>query len=216
MIRRFSWVFVVGFMAFPAQLPASDFFPGVTISSNLASYSFPKGVEVPGDVIMTARWQDRLGANLLVLSQKEVPPPMEEDGELTFRLFADHWVQAASTAHFRPLWKMRDGVEGCQFDSDIRFLGLPRISELNGNGVAESTLLYLLTCRSDVSGAPAKLIMHEGKTKYAIRGASAYPESADKQVEGTMDIDPSFNKAPKTLRDFAIKTWRAEIMTQQL
>jgi hypothetical protein len=100
-------------------------------------------------------------------------------------------------------------------DQDVNFIGRPRVEDLDQDGEAETTVIYTLTCRGDVSPAPAKLIMHEGKTKYAIRGESAYATPPGEPGEGTMAIDPAFDKVPK-LRDFAVKLWRDEVMTQKL
>ena len=70
-------------------------------------------------------------------------------------------------------WTLTDFERDCRFDLYAGFLpdGLT-ITDLDGDGLAESTLLYTLSCRSDVSPARLKLILHEGKAKYAIRGTT--------------------------------------------
>ena len=46
----------------------------------------------------------------------------------------------------------------------------PLISDVDSNGIAETALFYALNDRCDASTFPAKLIVHEGADKFAIRG----------------------------------------------
>jgi len=45
-----------------------------------------------------------------------------------------------------------------------------QITDLDNDGITETTIAYKLTCRSDVSPSNMKLIMHENDTKMALRG----------------------------------------------
>ena len=47
------------------------------------------------------------------------------------------------------------------------------VTDLDQDGIAETTVQYKLACRSDVSPALMKLVMHEGETKYAHRKIKA-------------------------------------------
>jgi len=81
---------------------------------------------------------------------------------------------------------------------------------LDGNGIAESTFLYKLGCRSDVSPNRLKLIMHEGKAKYALRGETMVPTTdPEKKLGGQKAIDPAFRRAPKAFLDHALQQWNA-------
>jgi hypothetical protein len=84
------------------------------------------------------------------------------------------------------------------------------ITDLDGNGIAESTFLYKLGCRSDVSPDRLKLIMHEGKAKYALRGETLIPTGdPNKKLGGQKAIDPAFRRAPKVFLDHALLQWDA-------
>jgi hypothetical protein len=52
-----------------------------------------------------------------------------------------------------------------------------------------------------------KLIMHEGEIKFAIRGIMKLIVNGETYEKGTMNIDPSFDKAPKEFLDYAKSRW---------
>ncbi len=86
----------------------------------------------------------------------------------------------------------------------------PTITDLDDNGIAESTFLYKLRCRSDVSPVQLKLIMHQGKEKYALRGETLVPTAdPDKKPGGQKIIAPAFGLAPKVFLDHALHQWNA-------
>jgi len=70
------------------------------------------------------------------------------------------------------------------------------------------TVLYKHACRGDVSPAGMKLIMREGAKKYAIRGIMRISPEIDPSGRGEMNLDPTFAKAPRSFRDFAIQHWK--------
>ncbi|GAA4378348.1 M949_RS01915 family surface polysaccharide biosynthesis protein [Hymenobacter koreensis] len=132
----------------------------------------PAGIAVKGKLLEARRWTDEAGENALVVYRTgpaaEKRPEME--GEQFVELFARQYVRPPGGA-WRELWRLQDAVRKCPFDM---WLGtLPRstrITDLDADGTTETTLVYKLTCRSDVSPSNLKLVMHEGPTKYALRG----------------------------------------------
>ena len=78
------------------------------------------------------------------------------------------------------------------------------ITDLDSDGIAESTFLYKLSCRSDISPARLKLIMHKGAAKYAMRGTTKLPSGYG---GGEIAVDPAFDKASTNLRTFCINKW---------
>lgn len=109
------------------------------------------------------------------------------------------------------LWKLYDLVEICPYDLDATFLpNSLTITDLDDNGIAESTFLYKLGCGSDVSPVQLKLIMHEGKAKYALRWETRVRIGGpDEKVGGQKTIDPAFRQAPKVFLDYALQQWNA-------
>ena len=120
-----------------------------------------------------------------------------------------HYVKVKG--QYRLLWRLHDLVDICQYDLDATFLpNSLTITDLDNNGIAESTFLYKLGCRSDVSPVQLKLIMHEGKAKYALRGETMVPTTdPEKKLGGQKAIDPGFHRAPKAFLDYALQQWNA-------
>ena len=106
------------------------------------------------------------------------------------------------------LWRTFDSVREC--GEDVVLTHSPRtlaITDLDRDGVAETTFVYLLACRGGLDPADMKLIMHEGATKYAIRGNTDLRDSGFEYPAPRMALDPAFSRAPRSFRDFAVAHW---------
>jgi hypothetical protein len=107
------------------------------------------------------------------------------------------------------LWKTNDFVKECPVDVTLEYM--PKsisITDLNKNGIAESIFIYRMSCKGDVSADDMKLLMHEGDTKYAIRGTMNLFINGEESEKGSMTVDASFDKAPKEFLEFAKAEWK--------
>jgi hypothetical protein len=162
--------------------------------------------QLRGEIVGGARWLDLQGENVLVLTQTGSLPShgryvMEDSADA--ELYAYHYIIRGNDAKL--LWTLKDFQRDCPFDLYAGFiLKSLSVTDLDSDGVAESTFLYKLSCRSDVSPAGLKLIMHEGKDKYAIRGSTKLPEGYG---GGDMKLDAAFKSAGKPFKRFAIELW---------
>jgi hypothetical protein len=182
-----------------------------------APKALPQEIRYQGEVVAGARWLDKNGENLLLLcetgpvkspvSPKSRENPYDEAG-MTAGLHAYHYVKVKE--QYALLWKLYDSVKICPFDLEAAFLpNSLTITDLDDNGIAESTFLYKLGCRSDVSPVRLKLIMHEGREKYAIRGRTVVPTTVpEKKLGGEKSINPAFRRAPKVFLDHALRQWQ--------
>ncbi|UYZ61901.1 hypothetical protein OIS53_12920 [Hymenobacter weizhouensis] len=149
-------------------------------------------------------------------------------------LFARQYVRRAG--RWQELWRLQDAVHNCPFDMWLGPLpGATSVTDLDHDGQTETTLVYKLTCRSDVSPSQLKLIMREGPAKYALRGytvvqvdsvpisqrAPANPCCLDtlgkRQLEapegylltaGRYETEKEFRAAPPAFLRFARQQWR--------
>ena len=181
--------------------------------------ALPQEIRYKGEIVAGARWLDKEGENLLLLCEtgafnSPVPPnskenPYKEWGQ-SAEIHGYHYSKAKEEK-WRLLWKLNDSVKICPADVAAAFLpNSLTITDLDGNGIAESTFLYKLGCRSDVSPDQLKLIMHEGKAKYALRGETMVPTTdPEKKLGGQKAIDPAFHRAPKAFLDHALQQWNA-------
>lgn len=137
----------------------------------------PSTIKLKGRVTEVWKWKDTQGENLLVLTTVEPydDPQKNQYGEegQTAELHAFHY--AGTGGNLEQLWVMSDAEKACAFDITCRFIkDAVTITDLDADGLAETKLQYRISCRSDVSPATTKLIMYEGKQKFALRGLSWY------------------------------------------
>jgi hypothetical protein len=196
--------FILGFTSH-ASAAVTD----IKVVPSPALVDIPPGISVKGHPKELVRWKDRLGDNVLILSETGAVKKKGTD-ERDASLYAVHSVRTPTGQTFQMLWTMNDGVEECSYDLDVSFLGKTLVTDLDQDGTAETTMTYVLICRSDASPAPAKLILHEGKTKYAMQGTGGLPGSKE-PAGGTMELDSSFSQAPESIRQFAINIWKSRI-----
>lgn len=170
----------------------------------------PSDVKYQGSIVTGKRWTDKNGENILILTitkEHNTKKTSYSDEYMRSKEFygyqyvkkSDSWTQ---------LWKVNDFVNDCEFDITLDFIGGSlTVTDLNKNGIGESTFLYKLTCRSDVSPSDMKLIMHEGESKYAIRGTMKIFEG-NRWYGGEYKVDKSFNDAPSGFLEYAKEQWK--------
>ncbi len=179
------------------------------VVKDLAASDIPKGANYRGKLIRAISWDDANGTNYLLLTLVDIYPVDGRKGKMcddigycfTSELFGYHFVRNKS--RLKQLWRIYDLVKECSYDITLQFLPESlEVTDLDRNGVAETAFIYRLACRSDVSGAAMKLMMHEGKKKLAIRGSTMTPIES-----GVMNIDPAFNSTPVIFRTHAVQRW---------
>jgi hypothetical protein len=143
---------------------------------NFLSYDFVDSIQVLAEVNREAlpfngrffwsiSWNDKLGGNIFIISEKG----KYDEGNGRKEIFAYHYVKRDSL--YGLLWQMNDFVDGWGCDLDIQLINFfPLISDIDSNGIAETAIFYSLNNRCDAGSLPAKLIVHEGEDKFAIRG----------------------------------------------
>jgi hypothetical protein len=155
----------------------------------------PSGLKFRGKLQEAWKWKDSLGDNVLILSATDIYWNSGEDAS-SIQLFAYHYCK--KDTGYRVLWRLNDMIENCPVDIKAAFLkGSTSITDLDKDGVAETTVQYRLVCRGDVSPADMKLIMHEDTVKYALRGMMWTPLAT---------ADPSNKKLPITEKDVNLET----------
>jgi hypothetical protein len=170
----------------------------------------PSEIKYSGNIVTGKRWTDKNGENILILTKtkikdKKAKQPDFDEYLRECELFGYHYVSTGGS--FSLLWKINDLVKDCPFDLTLDFIpGSLSITDLNDNGIAESTFLYKMACRGDVSPSELKLMMHENDNKYALRGNMLI------KIEGTQGgnykVDKSFETAPEGFLDYAKTQWK--------
>lgn len=202
------------------------------IPVSITQIDIPSYISFKGNFYSGYKWVDKTGQNLLVLSTNSLTADNKEIGEQenTIELFARLFNLSGPKPAL--VWDMYDAEKKCIFDITCEFID-HNVTDLDNDSIKEVLVMYKLCCRSDVSPATMKLIMHEGKTKYALRGKMVFiiPDIPDTLFADTREIDLSkiskeefektmfrdwgcyenakdFKNAPPAFLDYAKQFWR--------
>jgi hypothetical protein len=163
----------------------------------------PDDIKYSGSVVAMTKWDDKLGSNILFIT--ETSENSNEDTR-SKELFGYHYI--SDNSGNVQLWKINDFVKDCPVDLTLEYIDRSLvITDLDENGIGESSFLYKMSCKGDVSSDDMKLIMHEDKNKYAIRGSMDLKMNGQELEKGSMKADPSFDKAPPEFLEYARKQW---------
>jgi hypothetical protein len=165
----------------------------------IAVTDLPNDLKFKGKVQEAWQWKDKLGDNILIASyiapyDDKQKNEYGEEGQ-TAELHTFHYLRKDSG--YKILWKISDTEKACPFDITCGFIdGSMTVTDLNNNGIAETKVQYAIACRSDVSPAYMKLIMHEDTVKYSLRGNRWLKYSPEFKFEIT-ENDANLEKLPK-------------------
>ncbi len=105
-------------------------------------------------------------------------------------------------------WQIKDWVNCEGLDLEARFLrDLFTFTDLDSNGIIETTVAYYLICTGGVAAKPTKVIMRQGDTKYAVRGESFVYIDDTYQLGGTFKADECLNAKP-VIKEHLIEIWK--------
>lgn len=167
--------------------------------TDLTKNEIPDSIEINGDLLIAKKWIDKSGENILVVSRKgpieETEYEVEFSGDERYaELFGAQYVKQGN--NYKLLWDIYDFERHCPFDLWIGLLpNSTRITDLDNDNITETTLIYKMTCRSDVSPSEMKLIMHENDTKMGLRGLMILEMDKDRMGE---DFEPNLSKIDTT------------------
>lgn len=225
------------FLLIPLLLSVGRPQPPVSKPIRLTVSQVPKDLKLPGKLLEAWRWQDSNGENILLISRTPVRPevkPKALDEEWYTELYARQFIHR--NGRYQELWRLYDANRYCYGDIELGPLAkATTITDLDGNGLSETTLVYKISCRTDVSPAQMKLVMHEGAKKYALRGSMIqllnYPTVAEKERqrnkplccttkapamtpnqyypgEGLYETEQEFATAPAVFLSYARQQWK--------
>ena len=165
-------------------------------------------VETSGKVVSGKKVSDSLGEHILLLAEKPVASP---NGRIErIELVATYYDQAGGK--WAPSWTIKDGVDCPGLDSAASFFaGATTVTDLDKDGKAEVTVAYKTFCGGGVDPSTVKVILRQGKQKFAIRGESLIKFKGQEPMGGT-------NKADKALleRDNAVFKRHMDKVWQQV
>ena len=158
-------------------------------------------------------WTDGNGNNVFVVTYADQENPSEDEGEApstrSRSMLITHDVVGAGGKAVRKR-TVKDFVNGCPFDVHLHLEDDSlQTTDLDGDGFAEITFAYQLTCTSDMSPRTRKLLLLEDGEKYILRGHTGLGGgwSPEGDVPSEYKVDPSVANGPKVFREHLIAAW---------
>jgi len=183
------------------------------VSQTIQIKKLPNELKYQGIPVKAIQYTDSLGKNLVLITEtglfQNKKNKSEMDG-MDAELFAYHYTEKENK--WVQNWKVLDYIRDCPLDIRADFLSTSlTITDEDKNGIAEVWLVYVITCRGDVSPLTMKIIMYQNSQKYAIRGNSKINMPIDDGTYviegGDYKTDPAFKNADESLLKFAKKLW---------
>lgn len=154
-------------------------------AEKLSAEEIPSSVQYKGNFFEGKKWTDANGENILVISKTQPDERNSADDysdERSSELFAFQYI--LKDGLYALLWQMREFIGGCPVEITLSpFKNSTSITDLDSNGITETTLVYEMVCKADVSSNEMKVLMHENNKKYMLWGLMVDPWAKDKEIQ---------------------------------
>lgn len=178
---------------------------------NLNLNEIPTEIKYNGKIKNAISWNDKMGKNIVLTCETgEYENKNSENEGRNAEIFAYHYIISENL--ITQNWKIYDYIKDCPVDIEANFIkNTLNITDLNNDGIGEIWIMYKTVCHGDVSPCNMKIIMYQGKQKFAMRGENKVKISKNESIGGNYTFDKAFNEAPKSFRNFAINLWNNNI-----
>lgn len=172
-------------------------------TSNADTLLLKKKIKQEGNIIKALEWKEATEKHFLVLYESL----KDTNDARTAKLFAYHFIEKGNDLEQQ--WKVYDFEKECPLDILASFSKESiQLTDLNKNGIPEIWMIYKTYCKGDVSPSTMKLIMYEGKQKYAMRGSSKVRVSVKDFAGGEYKFDKAFEASTSAIKKFAQQLWK--------
>ncbi len=170
---------------------------------NADTLMFKKKVKQEGNIVKALEWKEKTEKHFLVLCESL----KDSNDERTAKLYAYHFIEKGT--ELEQQWKVYDFEKDCPLDILASFSKESvQLTDLNKNGIPEIWIVYKTYCKGDVSPSTMKLIMYEGKQKYAMRGTSKVRITEKEFAGGEYKFDKAFESSTSPIKKFAQQLWK--------
>ncbi|MEO5911746.1 MAG: hypothetical protein ABIP95_12725 [Pelobium sp.] len=188
------------------------------VITEIDSTELPKSLKYTGFIKNAVRWKDSQGENIVITTETGIYTnekfKHENDGA-DAEIFAYHFI--VKDNEFIQTWKVYDYIKDCPVDIVASFVkNTFQITDLDKNGTAEIWLMYKTVCHGDVSPSDMKIIMYEGKKKFAMRGenkvlAFVDDDGTKRFYGGEYKFDKEFENGSKVFKNHALNLWNKNL-----
>ena len=180
----------------------------------LTSDAIPGEIGYQGDLVEGYRYTDKMGDNIVICTETGVMVWDEpEDGLVLSNsvLYAYHFLKKGND--WEEIWKVYDMEFECVNYPVAEFVkGSLSITDLNNDGVAEIWIMYIKSCKGDVSPDAMFLRMYDNEEIYTMTGENRIKISdGDSETvwggEYTMDDRFLNRNTPAKFVEYAKEMW---------
>ena len=143
------------------------------IINDLTLKAIPDNLAYNGNLIEAKKWTDKNGDNILIISRNgpyRTPDTTSTDnsfGNVELHAYQYLIINGSETL----LWQTSEIIKDCDTDMWIEiFPNSTSITDLDKNGVTETTIVYRYSCKGGVDPSNMKVVLHEGKKLYCLQG----------------------------------------------
>jgi len=176
----------------------------------------PVGIRYMGNLVEAYKYADNTGENIVITAETKVTTNEVEGGDFLSNkaLYAHRFLK--KNGKWEEVWKVYDMEFECMNYPVAEFVkGALSITDIDNNGTAEIWLMYLKSCRGDVSPNSMFLRMYDNKDVYTMTGESklSLPAEYGVAMGGKYTLDKKFlnKKTPPAFVDFAKSLWKKHI-----
>ncbi|WP_291871302.1 M949_RS01915 family surface polysaccharide biosynthesis protein [Maribacter sp.] len=186
-----------------------------SIKIDTLSYDdIPKSIDFRGTVVEALKWSDVNGENILILTvtgnfnwkdydNDSTDYMIQDKSELYAYLFQKNNLNKS----YKRQWRVYDYTECFGVDWFTGFTPkATTITDLDNDGITEITMSYVSICRGGMDPGAMKIIMYEGRTKYALRGSTMLMCESNNAYGGEFTASENLNDSGY-FKNFLIKHW---------
>lgn len=153
-----------------------------------------KGIAFSGKLDAALQVVDRDGAHVLLLtSVRGASHEGASDGRVERIDLLVRYFRRGGNGQQGPWmeeWTIKDGVDCPGLDADAAFFtDAVSVTDVNRDGVAEVSVPYKMFCGGGIDAETIKIIMRQGREKYALRGESLVRLPGQAAFGGSYKLD---------------------------
>jgi hypothetical protein len=173
----------------------------------------PQSIHYSGHIVNAVQYTDIEGQHLMIATETGIVDVKDEYGTTQQKADVFAYNYTTKENQYTLSWQMHDFTIECPVDTKAKYVPNSfAVTDLDNNGKAEVWLMYVTSCRGDVSPASMKIIMHEGSKKYAIRGENLVKVNDKEHYGGKYTMDEAFKTGPEVFRQYAAQLWKKNIL----
>lgn len=171
-----------------------------------------KRIDYPKKLVRAIKYEDNTGEHIVVRTRTKKAKSASRPEEGYYEQQLDVRSFSFDGKHWRQKWNIHDQVMECDHEMEVKYVKKTfAITDLDKDGTAEVWVMYRTGCGIDERPGNMKIIMHEGDTRYSMRGRVRMKINEKKYEGGDYVFEQPFYKGPAEFKEYALFLWKANV-----